>query len=269
MNTAFQIGNLSGSKTADVLFLEIGQTYCSLALINSAAKAVDYLAVYTFDALALDESVDEVLTIISEKSHPIKNPVISPAFPEAMLIPNKFYHHKSTLLNSIFSGTHFFPLNDAIAEWQLINAYTLPVAVHRKISEQFPYASYLHAYTPLLKIYNGFSSDQQLSAHFIGKQFRVLVKKDHHVQLVQTYTYTSPMDVVYYLLKICLEFQLHQEETQIIISGLIDENSALYKELHHYFLHLHFATGTTLTLPEHEHPNHFFTSIHNLAACVL
>jgi hypothetical protein len=173
------------------------------------------------------------------------------------------------LLNNLYNQNHFFPLNDPIAEWQLINVYTLPLSVHNKIAAQLPGASFVHAYTPLLKIYNGFTSDHQVSAHFIGKQFRVMVKKHHHVELLQTYTYSSPMDVVYFLLKICTEFQLPQEETQIIISGLIEEDSALYKELHHYFLHMHFAISTTLSLPGHEYPNHFFTSLHNLAACVL
>jgi hypothetical protein len=224
--------------------------------------------VYAFDAISLEDSVDKVIKMITEKSN-FSNTVISPAFPGALLIPNRFYHHKSSLLNNFYNQNHFFPLNDPIAEWQLINVYTIPLEVYKKLLEKFPFASFTHAYTPLLKIYNGFTSDHQLSAHFIGKQFRVLVKKNHHVQLVQTYTYASPMDVVYFLLKICSEFQLPQDETQIIISGLIEEDSALYKELHHYFLHLHFATSTTLSLPEHQHPNHFFTSIHNLAACVL
>ena len=269
MNTVFQIGNLSEDQGADVLFLEIGQTFCSVAFINGSNKSARFIGVYAFDAVLLDDSVDKVLKLILEKQNSFQNPVISPAFPQALLIPNKFYHHKSSLLNSIYNQNHFFPLNDPIAEWQLINVYTIPVAVYKKLSEKFPFASYLHAYTPLLKIYNGFTSDHQLSAHFIGQQFRVMVKKHHHIQLVQTYTYASPMDVVYFLLKICNEFQLPQDETQIIISGLIEEDSALYKELHHYFLHLHFATSNTLSLPEHDHPNHFFTSIHNLAACVL
>ena len=224
---------------------------------------------YAFDALSIEESVDDLLKIISEKQRNINNLVISPAFPEALLIPNKFYHLKSSLLHNIYNLNHFFPLNDPIAEWQLINVYTLPLSLHNKIATQLPGASFIHAYTPLLKIYNGFTSDHQVSAHFIGKQFRVMVKKHHHVELLQTYTYSSPMDVVYFLLKICTEFQLPQEETQIIISGLIEEESALYKELHHYFLHMHFAISTTLSLPDHEYPNHFFTSLHNLAACVL
>lgn len=268
MNTVFEIGNLSAGDNCDSLFIEIGQTFCSIALIESSKKSAQFVGVYSFDAIALDDSVEALLKIITQHGN-IRNLVISPAFPEALLVPNKFYHHKSTLLNAVFNQKHYFPLNDAIAEWQLINIYTLPILVHKKITEQLPGASFIHAYTPLLKVYNGFTAEHQVSAHFISKQFRIMVKKDHHIQLVQTYTYASPMDVVYYLLKICAEFQLPQEETQIIISGLIDEDSALYKELHHYFLHLHFATTTTLSLPEHEHPGHFFTSIHNLAACVL
>ena len=269
MNTIFQIENPSEASTAETLFVEVGQTFCSLAFINSSAKAVHYVAVYSFDALSLDESVDSILGMIAWKKINVSRLVISPAFPEALLVPNKFFHLKSPLLHNIYNLDHFFPLNDPVAEWQLINVYTLPLSIHKKITAQYPDASFIHAYTPLLKIYNGFSSDHQLSAHFIGKQFRVMVKKDHHIQMVQTYTYSSPMDVVYFLLKICSEFQLPQEETQIIISGLIEENSALYKELHNYFLHLHFAISETLSLPEHEYPNHFFTSLHNLAACVL
>jgi hypothetical protein len=269
LNTVFEIGSLSADHGSDSLFIEVGESFCSIALINISKKSAQFIGVYAFDAISLNESVDALLKTILNKKSTIVNSVISPAFPEALLIPNKFYHHKSSLLNAVFNQAHYFPLNDAIAEWQLINVYTLPMAVYKKMMEQLPGASFLHAYTPLLKIYNGFTAEHQISAHFIGKQFRVMVKKNHHVQLVQTYSYTSPLDVVYYLLKICAEFQLPQEETQIIISGLIDEDSALYKELHHYFLHLHFATNTTLSLPEHEHPGHFFTSIHNLAACVL
>ena len=269
MNTVFQIGNLSEEEAVDTMLIELGQTFCSLVSVNSATKSAQFIGVYTFDTFSLENSIDHMLKIISEKGPGFKNIIISPAFPEALLIPNKFYHHKSYLLNSVYNQNHFFSLTDPIAEWQLINVYAIPVAVHKKLSEKFPSASYIHAYTPLLKIYNGFISDNQISAHFIGKQFRVLVKKQHHVQLVQTYSYSSPMDVVYYLLKICTEFQLSQEESHIIISGFIDEDSALYKELHNYFLNLHFATSSTVLMPAHEHPNHFFTSIHNLAACVL
>ena len=268
MNTVLEIGNTSGGN-ADTTFVEVGETFCSVAKVESTSKVATYVGIYSFDAFSLDESVDSILKMVSSTQHDRANFIVSPAFPQALLVPNKFFHLKSSLLHNIYNLSHFSPLNDPIAEWQLINVYALPLSVYKKIIEQEPKVSFMHAYTPLLKIYSGFTSDYQLSAHSIGKQFRVMVKKDHHIHLVQTYSYSSPMDVVYFLLKICSEFQLPQDETQIIISGLIEENSALYKELHNYFLHLHFTISETLSLPEHEYPNHFFTSLHNLAACVL
>lgn len=238
-------------------------------MIDSSSRAAKYISVYSFDIFSLEGSVDSLLQMISVNRSNGSKLIVSSAFPQALLVPNKFFHLKASLLQNIYNLNHFFSLNDPISEWQLINVYALPLSVYKKITELDASVSFIHAYTPLLKIYNGFTSEHQLSAHFIGKQFRVMVKKDHHIQLVQTYSYTSPMDVVYFLLKICSEFQLPQEDTQMIISGLIEENSALYKELHNYFLHLHFAISETLSLPEHEHPNHYFTSLHNLAACVL
>ena len=99
------------------------------------------------------------------------------------------------------------------------------------------------------------------------QQFRVLVKKDHQVHLAQTYSYKSPLDVVYFLLKICYEFKLDQSSVFVILSGLIEKDSAMYRELHSYFVNLHFAEATSYELPQNELPHHYFTSLYNLAAC--
>jgi hypothetical protein len=108
----------------------------------------------------------------------------------------------------------------------------------------------------------------QIDLHFTTQDFRVLVKKDQHVLLAQTYQYKTPLDVVYYLLKISYEFDLDQSSTFLIVSGLIEKDSALYQELHNYFVQLHFAQATTYELPENSHPHYYFTSLYNLASCV-
>ncbi|HYJ63147.1 MAG TPA: hypothetical protein VEV62_05350, partial [Parafilimonas sp.] len=120
MNTTFQIGNVSKDDVADTLFIEIGQTFCSVSFINGEMKLAKFIEVYAFDALSLEDSIHELLQIVASKEVKVQNVVISPAFPEAILIPNKFYHHKSALLNGIYNLKHFFPLHDPIAEWQLI-----------------------------------------------------------------------------------------------------------------------------------------------------
>jgi hypothetical protein len=266
LNKPFETGRLSGIDSG-ILLLEFGETYCMVSVINASSKTVEGVQVYTYDAISMEESLAEILNNIPT-DQAFEKVIVSPAFAEALLVPRKLHHSESPLVKAIYSnGTH--QLEDAIPEWQCINSYTISTTTHHQIKQRFPDASFIHTYTPLLKIFNGFSDDYQVMVHFMYNQFRVVVKKDQLVQLVQTYSYTSPMDVVYYLLKITTEFALPADETRIIVSGFVDENSALYKELRLYFLNLDFAMASSLSFPADDHPNHFFTSIHNLAACVL
>jgi hypothetical protein len=48
---------------------------------------------------------------------------------------------------------------------------------------------------------------------------------------------------------------------------MIDQQSALYKELYQYFLHIEFRNASW-TIPADEYPAHFFTSLNELAQCV-
>lgn len=266
LNKPFETGRFSGIESG-VLLLEIGETYCMVSIINAQSRTLEGVKVYTFDAASADESITEIMKDIPVEQE-FEKIVVSPAFVEALLVPRKLHNPATSLVSLTYSNnTHL--LHDVIPEWQCVNSYAVPSSMHQQITERFPGASFLHTYTPLLKIFNGFSDEYQLVVHFMYNQFRVVVKKQQQVHLIQTYSYESPMDVVYYLLKLATEFALPFNETQIIVSGFVEENSALYKEMHHYFSNLHFALTSTLLLPAEDHPNHFFTSIHNLAACVL
>jgi hypothetical protein len=160
-------------------------------------------------------------------------------------------------------------LHDNVNEWQLVNSYALPQSIFDELQQAFPGASCIHVYTPSLKVFNEVSADNEMDVYFVSNCFRVVVKKAQQVQLIQTYTYTSPMDVVYFLLKICTEFGMTQEETAVRLSGFIAEDSPLYKELYNYFLNLQFSSVSKLTLPFNDHPAHFFTNLNNLVACAL
>jgi hypothetical protein len=97
------------------------------------------------------------------------------------------------------------------------------------------------------------------------------VIKNNSILLAQIFAYSKPADILYWLLKICKELSLSQNEVKLSISGLIDGRSAMYKELDQYFLNIEFASianGVKLSNPFHEYPIHFFSSLYKLAACV-
>ncbi len=267
MKTLFEIGPITSNEPS-ILFLEIGETYLSASIVDNKEKTIKAIRVYTFNLIGIEESVLETCNSLKGGASNFEKVFISAAFPEALLVPAKLFQNHD-LIKTAYQLNDSICLQDHIAEWQIINSYAIASSLHNQLQQTFPDAVFMHVYTPLLKIFNGFASEQQVAVYFVHNQFRVIVKKNQQVQLVQTYTYTSPMDVVYYLLKICLEFNLEQEDTQVIISGFIEQNSALYKQLHNYFLNLHFANNSFLRLPESEHPKHYFTSINTLASCVL
>ena len=267
LNKPFETGTFEGQQSS-VLMLEPGESYCLVSVISQNDRLIQGVKVYTYSLQEVEESIDQILASFTD-SQSFDKVIISPAFAEALLVPRKFYKDQSSLLKSACATNDAYFMHDLIAEWQCVTDYAIPNSVYNKIVHQFPNAVFMHSYTPVVKFSTGSSTDYQLIVHFMYSQFRVLVKKQHQIHLIQTYSYASPMDVVYYLLKITAEFSLPVEETQILLSGFIDENSALYKELHSYFTNLSFATADTLVAPTEEHPSHFFTSIHNLAACVL
>jgi hypothetical protein len=264
LNTLFDIRSEGEDSKAKTLILEIGPDYCAYAVMtdNRSFSQVKYI---TFDELSAEESLR---SIINDLDHQVEKTIVCSAFPHSILMPLKQFKNDCSLIDVVYDQPAQHYLNDTIAEWQMTNVYSLPSYIHHLVN-RLPNVKYYHVYTPSLKVYNGFTADSQVSVHLTTQHFRVLVRKEGKVQLVQTYFYKTPLDVVYYLLKIFSEFQLDQNETYVILSGLVEEDSAMYKELYSYFTNLHFAQPPTISLPANDHPHHFFTSLYNVAACEL
>ncbi|MGZ5191027.1 MAG: DUF3822 family protein [Flavisolibacter sp.] len=264
MKTVFSIGN--DDTGADTLLLEIGEDYCCYALLDNSSKSFQLIRYISFNEFEAESKLGDILHGFVGKD--FKKVVICSAYAQALLVPQKIFKPNDRLESIIYDTIGHSQFNDQVAEWQIVNSYSIPTSLHDRILDQFPSVVFFHAYTPSLKIYNGFVASDQVDIHFTTQNFRVLVKKDQQVHLAQTYSYKTPLDVVYYLLKICYEFELEQSEVFLIVSGLVDQDSAMYHELHNYFLNIHFAQAPAYSLPETEHPHYYFTSLYNLAACV-
>jgi hypothetical protein len=264
LKTVFTIGDASAD--CDTLLLEIGEGYCCHALLKGKERAFYQIRYLTFNEREAEETISHLLDDLKKEN--CEQIIVCSAFPQSLLTPRQGHKNDYILLNVIYDSPSQKYLKDEVHEWQMCVTYALPVSIFNLIKERFRFAEFVHAYTPTLKIYNGFVAADQIDVHFTTQHFRVLVKKNKQVQLAQAYSYQTPLDVVYYLLKICYEFELDQKKVFVILSGLIDHDSAMYTELHNYFLNLHFAPAPSFSLPGNEYPHHYFTSLYNLAACV-
>ena len=95
-----------------------------------------------------------------------------------------------------------------------------------------------------------------IGAFFIHNTVRVAVHQRGALLLQQQYTFDAALDVVYYLLKICAEFGFSQQATGLTVSGFIASDSALYQELHQYFLNINFSHPEPVSIGDSQLPKH-------------
>jgi hypothetical protein len=263
MKTVFTLGE--SRKNADTLIMEVGPDYCSYAFLDTISKSFDLIRYIVFDEVESEQELKNLLDQLEESFERVR---ICSAFEQALITPQHLFKGNYALLDLVFDNGSRYHMNDPINEWQVTALYSMPSLIYKILLSKFPFAEFCHSYTPALKIYNGFVAPDQVDIHFTTSNFRVIVKKDGGLQLAQTYSYKTPLDVVYYLLKIFYEFRLDQSEAFLIVSGLVEQDSTLYNELHHYFANIHFSQAPAFSIPGDAHPQYYFTSLYNLAACV-
>lgn len=261
----FHIGSTEKIKNGSDLLCEWGNDYCCFSAYDRQNKTLQNLKYITFDRLT--EGVNDSILEELKRETEFEKVIFCSCFSQAILIPSKLSQQNIPFVSWVYDEKNVITLRDDISEWQLINSYNFPTNLHKKILTAFPLACFTHVYTQSIKIYNGYIAESQIAVHFTRSDFRIIVKKKGQLQLVQMYRYHSPLDVVYYLLKVVQEIDLIIDDTYIILSGLIEEDSALYKDLRQYFLNVHFALPVNVSLLNNELPQHFFTSMYNLAAC--
>ena len=266
LKTLFTITSNGAFPEKPTLLMEVGADYCCYAFYREETRSFERITQISFDE---HEAYESLVSIVSElKNQQFERVFFCSAFAQALLMPQKFFANSDAVLDIIYDIPSSRHLNDYISEWQMVNVYSIPSAMHEMITSGFSGVQFFHAYTPLIKVFNHYEADQQIHLYFTTQYFRVLVKKEQQVQLAQIYAYKSPLDVAYYLLKMVYEFDLDQTQVHVILSGLVDEKSALFDEIHHYFIHVKFAQHGNFNLPENDFPEYYFSSLYNLAGCV-
>jgi hypothetical protein len=263
MNLLFDIQG-SGRATNGLFLCEWGAGYCCAALLDADSGLPHRLRYWSVEEPLPANELEALLDGLRTLADGAGRKVLCSAFPEAVAVPARLPGDDVlTALYPVRGQEH----EDRVGEWQLNIHYAFPAAIDAALRSNFPGAEYYHAFSPSLKRPAGTDAARLLQVHFAPGQFRVVARRDGQLQLAQMYRYETPLDVVYYLLRIAAETGLPATETTLALSGLIDEESALYRELHQYFSAIHFIAPENLP-SEEGRPAHFFTSIYNLAQCV-
>jgi len=261
----FEIKEEPGSAIIQpVLYFRVGEKHCSFAVTDSSAGQLYRLAWYAAEQVDLC-FLEELTTLHPELKQSFYQVQVCYDYPQGILFPVAgFRHEDAGQLKELLPSSNI-TVTEMLPEWQLFNVYAVPKEVHEWVNRQFPSARQWHQSSVSLRN-NITASAGCLRVDFRQHDFTLLATKGHQLLLSQAFEYSTPEDVIYFLLNTCRQFALLQNEVKLELSGLVDKQSALYKELYQYFIHIDFRDAAWRS--NNEHPAHFFTSLNDLSKCV-
>ncbi len=272
MKQLFHIEKGNAEQVQPLLSLQIGEKHLGFAISDKTGNTLYELAYCTMDEPekegwtegALDGFLSQypALQQTFYQVHVAFETGQSVLIPSALYKPGEAQYFLATL-HGLKAGSH--TISELIPSWQLYNTYSVSDEVYKWVRQNFPAAKSLHHYSLAVTKMNAGGSAGDFLIDFSTENFTLLVARDSQWMLAQCFPYSTPADVVYYLLKTCQRFSLHQKEVILRVSGLIDQHSALYKELNLYFINTEFRNAGWDNSPEF--PAHFFTSLNDLVSC--
>jgi hypothetical protein len=263
----FHIKREGAENVQQVLSLRLGEKHGSFSITNKQGNELYELTYCSIEEWN-ENSLADLFASYPSLQHSFYQVFISYDYPQSILTPSAIYKPEESQLllrtmHGVVTGSHL--ISELISEWQLYNLYAVPDEVYKRINQKFPAATSRHQYSLAVKKINTADNEGSLAVDFRQNDFTVIAGRQSRILLAQTFEYTTPDDVLYYLLKTCRQFSLLQKEVHLQLSGLIDKQSSLYKELYQYFIHIEFREAGWNT--GSDYPTHFFTSLNDLAQC--
>jgi hypothetical protein len=255
-----------------VLSIRIGERHCCFSIVDLANNELRQLAYYTAEELN-ENFLTDLFAAHKELNGKFSQVLICSDHPQSSFVPQKYFKQEDAglLLKTLYGVNNYTIVSEAVPEWQLYNIYGVPKDVSNWMSRKFSAARYFHQYTVGIKNMSIGEAGGNLLVNFRNEDFTVLGSKNNKLLMTQTFLYSTPADVIYYLIKICQQFDLSQQELHLGLSGLIDKESTLYRELYQYFLNVKFLEANWIipASANNETPAHFFTSLNDLSRCAL
>src|SRR4051812_25667861 len=140
MKPVFKIGNSEELNASQAnLLMEIGETHCCFAVVDHANKMIVHSVYYATDGTDKDDVLKKILQTHPELKRSFRQTVIGYYVRENVLIPSRFYHYEETkkLLQTLYEKEQNTTVTESISEWQLHNAYNVPVSLHEMLGRSF------------------------------------------------------------------------------------------------------------------------------------
>lgn len=264
-----------------LLLMEVnpqGFSYLVLQQVRQEVLDARYYAVPFTESHSLSDRLRTIVEADDLLGSQFRQSIVLYNFPESMLVPDatfKLENNRDLIELGFGTVSKGLILSEKVPAHPAHNVYRMAPDVHSLFQHKFTAGKYWHLYSLWLSSLKSFPpeiNDGQghIQVLFYPDKMLVSVYKDGQLQLVQTFLYQVPEDVVYYLLNICRQLELSPETVALIVSGYAENDSALLTEVKKYFLHCimdevppTFSGSAFAPLPAH-----FFSPLLKMALCV-
>ena len=247
-----------------VLLMRAGERHFAAAITDHATGQIHQLVYYYEEEGLSADQVREILEQEGMTGLPFYKVKCGYDFPGQSLLSSAGYRQDEA---SHWKQPGMLLITEQLPEWQLYNIYPVPVDLYQLLHSRFPSIEYRNQFSAGLKQLDAARSAGTIQLDIRHADFTILAAREGRLLLSHSSEYQAPDDIIYFLLRICRQFELSQEFVQLEISGLIDRDSALYKELYQYFLLIRFREPSW-KMPGSNYPAHFFTSLNDISQCV-
>ncbi len=254
---------------ADQLIVEISETSLALVVKIGNSTKVDALEVYDFDPKN-DDWFDVFYYARSESK------ILSRGFnatkvyfnlPEVVLVPNTLFdiNHINDYVEAIHGSTgNNITKSEKVGIMPDINVvYRISKSLFDMIHSNFVMVDTEHVYTKFIKsaLESTYSVGTFLKIHFYHHHIVVGLVQYGKLQIVQSFHFDVPDDVVYHLLNLSEQFGISISQTDVELSGILDDNSFPYTHINKLFAKVFFEASSdtnNFVKAYEEYPEHYF-----------
>lgn len=260
--------------TTAYLLVQVGADFIGFASFSPASKKVYGWVVYQLDVSLWPNGLDAELSAIAA-AHPwvhsnYQKIVLVQYASTNVLLPAVLNKDdgKEQLMEMMHGPQHdqLF-IKDVVLQQRLVNHYVVDGTLGALLNKRFSKGEWWHVHSLLLT--QNASAETTVTATIRFQELQLAVAKNGQWLLLQSYSYHTPEDVLYFILNVMQQYGLSQEETTIYLQGMIDQRSALYDVLYNYLLNLQLKESLVYNFPlSEEHPVHLAASLDQVLTCV-
>ncbi len=257
------------------LVVQSGESFIGFASFHPGEKKVNGWMIYQLDAdissSALEEKLEAIIAAHPWVQKSYHKTIFVQHAAKNILVPvtlNK--EEDKAYLFELMHGQQQNELHvkDFVVQQRLVNHYAVNPVIGRLLNQHFPKGEWWHIQSLLLT--KNAAGGIRITATIWFNELQLTVENNGQWILLQSYRYHTPEDVLYYILNSMQQLNYTQEETTVVLQGMIDQRSKLYDVLNQYLLNLQLNDELQFEFPAttEEQPVHLSASLDQILACV-